>query len=371
MNHRVAILTFLFSFLSRKAGDIVQAVFGWSVSALFGKLPRKQNLLVTGALLLSLTWPLFVAGAFYPPLANWAIAMVPLHDWFGDTVMRAIWIALAVISPLVVGLLVHIAAPNAKGNKLSAMLHGYPVALGFFAATVVVLITVPIVKVASLVRGWAEEHIYVQPQEGEYEEVLAALAEASGRAGSPPKIDDVPGYMVIATTIMKVMAKGAVSPFVSDKLRRVTSDGVQMYLYPGDLLLRGKSTKLARIRAMFGRTKLDSRAYLVEHEDAKHVQDELSMLNQMLDLRGAEGGVEIVMRFRNVYREMMRVDIPYEQWAILEAMARRFERRLLAKHIVSVDAMPLDIDANAPPASNEDANASPPAPMRVVGAARH
>jgi hypothetical protein len=347
----------------------VQAVFGWSVSALFGKLPRKQNLLVTGALLLSMTWPLFVAGAFYPPLANWAIAMVPLHDWVGDTVMRAIWIALAVISPLIVGLLVHIAAPNAKGNKLTAMLHGYPMALGFFAATIVVLITVPIVKVASIVRGWTEEHVYVQPQEGEYEDVLAALAEASARAGSPPVIADVPGYMVIATTIMRTMAKGAVSPFVADKLKRITSDGVQMYLYPGDLLLRGKSTKLAHIRAMFGRTKLDAHAYLVEHEDAKHVQDELSMLNQMLDRRGAEDAVEIVMRFRRTYREMMRLDVPYEQWSILETMARRFERRLLAKHVVSVDAMPLDLEADAS-SGNKD-TAAQPARMQVVSAARH
>ncbi|MBA3461826.1 MAG: hypothetical protein H0T46_17835 [Deltaproteobacteria bacterium] len=367
----MAIITFLFSFLSRKAGDIVQAVFGWSVSALFGKLPRKQNLLVTGALVLSLAWPFFVVGTFYPKLANWAIAMAPLHDWIGETAMRGIWIGLAVITPMIVGLLVHFAAPNAKGNKLSAMLHGYPLALGFFAATVVVLITVPIVKVASLVRGWSEEHVYLQPQQGEYEDVLAALAEASGRAGFPPKVDDVPGYMVIATTIMRTMAKGAVSAFVGDKLRRVTSDGVQMYLYPGDMLMRGKSAKLAHIRAMFSRTKLDSHAYLVEHEDAKHVQDELQLLNKILDARGADDAAETVMRFRNLYQEMMRLDIPYEQWAILESMARRFERRLLGMHVVSVDAMPLDVEADASRANNGDPNASAPAAMRVVGATRH
>ncbi len=326
----VAVLTFLLSFLSRKAGDIVQAVFGWSVTALFGKLPRRTQFLVTAALVLSVGWPLFVLGVFAPKLADWAIAMLPLHDWIGDAAMRVIWIVLAVLTPLVVGLLVHVAAPNRKRGRLSVMIQGYPIAIGLFAATVVVLVTVPTVKVASIVRGWTDEHVYLQPHEGKYEDVLRALAEASARGGYLAQIDDVPGYMVFATTIIRTMAGGAVAPFVSEKLRRITSNGLQMYLYPGDLLMRGRSTKLARVRAMFSRTRLDAHAYLVASDDAKHVQDELARLNEMLgdqESHHVQGTAKLATRLREVSRELMRTDVPYQEWAILESMARRVERR--------------------------------------------
>jgi hypothetical protein len=46
-------------FLARKANDLVQAIFGWSVTALFGRLPRRSQIMVTGALLVFLAWPVF------------------------------------------------------------------------------------------------------------------------------------------------------------------------------------------------------------------------------------------------------------------------------------------------------------------------
>ena len=93
----MAVISLLFSFLARKANDIIQAIFGWSITALFGKLPRRSQVLITAALVCSLAWPVFVIGAFAPKIAGWLLAFVPLHKLVGTEILRIIWLTLAVL----------------------------------------------------------------------------------------------------------------------------------------------------------------------------------------------------------------------------------------------------------------------------------
>jgi hypothetical protein len=341
----MAVITALLSYLARQVSTILQAVFGWSVSALFGKLPRRSELFIIAALLLSLAWPIFVVGAFVPAVASWAIAMVPLHNWIGGGVLRAIWITLAVLAPIVVGLLVRAATPLRERRILTAMLHGYPVALGFFVAFVITVITVPLLKAASIVRGWSDEHVYVQPHDGEYQAVLHALAEACARAGLVPEISDVPRHLVAATTVMRRLARGAVASLISEQLQRITAEGLQIYLYPADLVLRGDPHRVARVRAMIGRTQIDTHAYLVASSAAKEAQDELARLNRLLAERrehGPQPGTILAVRLREIYVKLMRTDLSFAEWTILEAMARRCERRLVAAGVIAAGASPID-----------------------------
>jgi hypothetical protein len=337
----MAVVTFLFSYLARQANNIIQAIFGWSVTALFGKLQRREQVLVTGALVVSLAWPLFVLGAFLPGVSAWALAFVPLHKWLGDTVLRAIWIGLAVLAPIVVGVLVHIASPQRRGGYARAAITGYPTALGFFSAFVVVAVTVPALKLAAIARRWSDEHVYLQPHDGDYDAVMKELADAIARAGYTPHLSDAPRHMVLATTIMRALARGTVTPFVGETLRRVTADGLQIYLYPADMLLRGVPAKVAHVRAMFGRTQLDAHAYLVASPHAQHVQDTLGKLGQRLTEEHAPGNV-IAAQLRRAYGEIIRLDLPYDEFTILDAMARRFERALLRDGLVDGARLPID-----------------------------
>ena len=336
----MAVITFLLSFLARKMNDIIQAVFGWSVTALFGRLPRRSQILVTGALLLSLAWPLFVLGAFVPKIAAWAIALVPLHAAIGEKALRVVWIVLAIGAPLLVGLLVWLAAPERASALPIAMLNGYPTSLGFFAAFVITVVTVPILKIASIARRWTDEPVYLQAHEHRYDAVIDSLADATALAGVEARITDVPRHKDLATTVMRTLAGGAVAPFVTEKLKRVEGEKIQISLYPADLLLRGEPQTVARVRAMFTRTKLDHDAYLVSDPKAQKLQAELSRQNHVLD----EGTATqlLATQLEQLYGQIMRLDVSYDQWVILDTLARRFERRLLDAHLVAGDDLPID-----------------------------
>jgi hypothetical protein len=328
----VALLSFLLSFIAKKVGNILQLVLGWSITALFGKLPNTSQIIVTVALALSLVWPLFLVGLAFPGVAGWAIALLPLEKWLGASLLRVLWSALALLTPAIVGLLVRIAAPTVRVNVWGSIVRGYPLTLGFFLAFVVVAVTVPMVKLLSAARGWTDEHVYVEPRPSDYDCVLRALAEACSRAGLLPEITDAPRQMAIATAIVRKLSQGSIAQIVTNDLRRIRAPGIEMYLYPADLLLRGEPSKVARVRAMMSRTRLDAHAYLVRSHAAQGVQDEVARLWAIVgehERRGERAGKVLTTRVREVFRELMRTDVPYGDWIILESLVRRLERTLL------------------------------------------
>lgn len=345
----MALVSLLFSFLAKKIGSIVQAVFGWSVTALFGRLPGNKQLAVSIALLLSIAWPVFVVGLFFPAVAGWALAFLPLEAWVGPLVMRIVWGALALTAPLLVGGLVHWAAPSKKGSLVRTLLNGYPLALGFFVAFVLTVVTVPLVKLATILRGLADTHVYVQPRIGRYDAVVRELAEACVRAGLTPEISDLPTSMALSTKALKVLAAGAVSPIVAEQVRRVRAEGVELYLYPSDLLIRGKAEKVALVRAMISRTDLDKDAYLVTSERAQCIQDELMRLLDVVtahERRHEKVGQMAGRRLVEIWNEMNEAKLPFEEWVLLESIARGVERRIASEHY-GHDVMILDGEDDA------------------------
>jgi hypothetical protein len=168
----VAVISVLLSFIGKKIGTIIQAIFGWSVTALFGRLPTKRQMAVTVALILSIAWPVFVVGLFLPGVSGWLLAILPLEEWLGAAVLRVVWAALAVFAPPLVGLLTHWAAPSTKTTAAASILYGYPLALGYSLSFLITVVTVPVVKAASILKGWTDTHVYVQPREGQYAAVL-------------------------------------------------------------------------------------------------------------------------------------------------------------------------------------------------------
>lgn len=331
----MAFLSLLLSFVAKKIGSIVQAIFGWSVTALFGRLPGNKHLAVSIALLLSIAWPVFVVGLFFPAVAGWVLAFLPLEAWIGPLALRIVWGALALTAPLLVGGLVHWAAPSTKGSLGRTLLNGYPLALGFFLAFVVTVIAVPLVKLATIVRGLADTHVYVQPREGRYDAVVRELAEACVRAGLTPEITKLPTAMALSTKVLKLFAAGAVSPIVAEEVRRVRAEGVELYLYPSDLLIRGKAENVALVRAMISRTDLDKDAYLVTSERGQCIQDELMRLLDVVaghERRHEKVGGMAGSRLVAIWHEMNEAKLPFDEWVLLESMARGVERRITTEH---------------------------------------
>ncbi len=175
----MALLTALLTFVGRQLNTVVQAILGWSVTALFGRLPSIKQTALRWHCFVSLLWPLVVLGIVFPAVTAWAFTMLPVHKWLGPGVVRSVTVGLALALPLAVGGITRWVSPAAKKQGLwRALLGGYPLTTGYAAACIVTAVTVPLIKIGSAIRGWYDDHVFVQPRGGEYAETLNELVRA-------------------------------------------------------------------------------------------------------------------------------------------------------------------------------------------------
>lgn len=352
----MAILSALLAWISNRLSTLLQAVLGWSVTALFGRLPSAKQTALAGALVLSLLWPLTIGGIFFPPLAAWAFAFLPVHKWLGDAVVRWITVGLAVVFPLVVGGVTRwVAQDERQGSWMRTVLAGFPLALGYAVACIVTALTVPIVKAASALRRWEDQHVFVQPRPGEYVPALRELARAFEGAGFTATVAPVPARLRIASTVLGWFARTAVRRMVAEDPQMVRADGVEAYLYPADLLLRGELEKVGRVRTAMTRTWLERHAFIVSDPGAQDLQEELQRLEQMIQRHAdpSQVGWAGRSRLREVRRQLDSCVVPFEQWVILDRSLHRLEETLGESESevndMAVETRPVKIEPAAVP----------------------
>src|SRR5579884_1636575 len=180
----MALFTALIAYVGNKLATILQAVLGWSVTALFGRLPSTKQTALAVVLLLALLWPVMVVGVFVPAVSAWAFAFVPLQKWIGGAVVRWVSLGVALVLPPIVGVTTRWVAPAAKdASAFATIVASYPLTLGYAVACLVTAVSVPVVRAASAARGWADEHVFVQPRASEYDLALGELSRACAAAG--------------------------------------------------------------------------------------------------------------------------------------------------------------------------------------------
>lgn len=338
----MAIVSALLSMLSRKLGQLLQAVFGWAITGLFGRLPSGKQTALSAALILALVWPLLVVGVPFPGVASWAIAFVPLHEVAPRWVLRAVWFALAVAVPLIVGTVVRWVSPpsHRRGGGLRGVLAGYPLTLGFAVSFLITLFVVPALKLAAMARRWSDEHVYCQVKEGAYARVLGQIREAAARAGIELRVEPIPRAMGLATRVIKWFARGGLDPIVADDPRMLRGDAVRLFLYPGDLLVRGEKEEVARVRTAILRELTRADAYLTEAPAAQDIEDQITRMWAVVDRHEpGEVGATGRDRVREISRALAEEPLPVDQWTLLYLSLHRLERAVAGGPAL-VDAQP-------------------------------
>lgn len=333
----MAILSALISMLSKKIGDLLQILFGWSLTGLFGRLPSRKQTALSVALILAIVWPLLVAGCFVPGLSAWAIAFVPLHHLVDKEILRIVWMVLSVLVPIGVGFIVAWVAPARKqrGSLFRTIVSGYPLTLGMFLSFLLTFLIVPVLKVIAMARRYADEHVYLQPHEGAYLRVVEDLADACDRAGIPVQIRKVPLLMRAPTSVLKWFARSSLDPIIGSEPRMLRGAGVELYLYPSDLFIRGVPKTLRLVRAAMVREMLESEAYLTADPKAQELERQIGRLWRLRPDRDrlivGDTGLAVPGPLRAAKKTIDEADIPYEDWILLYTKLHRIELRYGAK----------------------------------------
>src|SRR5687767_14931161 len=124
----MAILQALLALITKSAGKILNAIFGWAVHALFGKTASRDETLLSAVVGAAVAWSLLVAGAVAPKVAAMALAFVPLPKSVPSWIVRIVWLSLVVAVPIALGLTVAARRPAHAPveSMVVRVLRGFP-----------------------------------------------------------------------------------------------------------------------------------------------------------------------------------------------------------------------------------------------------
>lgn len=324
----------LFAFLGRQLGRIASLAFSWATTTLFGRVPQRKQLLLSGMAVCALLWPVVAAGILVPSIATFLLAFVTVPA-FLDPWVRPVMVLLVVALPLAVGALgAMLQEPRPRGRALlRATLRGYPTAIGLFVVLAWMLVLAPIHQLRAVLRRWSAAHVAIAVKPNGYERVVRDLSGALERAGLPVRARragwafEAPGWLLTA------LAGQRVRRFVPERLVKLVRHDLEIVVHPMDLSMRGAERTIFRARAAITRELTFTSAYQTWAEEAQRLEDRLA--------RAARGADDL----DDIGRRIEALVIDHEQW---EVLYRLFLQVRLRASPVETDALIPELEETPP-----------------------
>jgi hypothetical protein len=296
----------LFAFVGRQLGRLLSLAFSWATLVLFGKVAKDKQLLLSIMAVLSLVWPIAIAGVALPSVGTFLLGLVTVPPWIENWV-RIAMLVLAITAPLGVG---YVASrlrdqrPGAAG-LIRALLAGYPNALALAVVLLWLMLVTPALKLAALARRHETAHVPIAIKPGGYEVVLRDLIDALGRAGVRVRRARAPWPLALPGRILALVGGAGVRALVPERLVQLKGTDLIITIHPMDLGLSGKPKALARARSALVRELAFTEAYQTWTKESQEIEDAL--------MRADKGEVSVA----TIARQLATIDLPFEEWEIL------------------------------------------------------
>jgi hypothetical protein len=331
----MAILQALLSLLTRSVGRILNAMFGWAVRALFGRPSPAEEPYLLAIVAAAAAWPVLLLGVALPKVVALIVAFVPFHNRVPPWVMRTIWSTLALVVPVAVGLTVaHRAPPGLPREPLwKRILRGWPITVALAGAFLFMFVTVPALKLISLVRRRHDEQLpLVVPPDG-YEQVAALVAATLRSHGIAVTRRAPPVWATAPTTLLLRLGGAAFRGYVPEKMEYYSEssrNGLEATLYPNGLLLRGERYAVIRAHALVSESLSHSPALQTLDLRAQAVETRLHQLWNVHDREpeGHAGVPALLEQLEALVEEASAAKIPFDDWQVLYRQLLQLDRAL-------------------------------------------
>jgi hypothetical protein len=326
----MVILQALFAFVTRSAGKILNAIFGWAVHALFGKTTPRDQTLLSVLVAAAVAWPLLAIGVVAPKVAALALTFVPLSSSVPSWIVRVVWLVLAVAVPVVLGLTIAARAPaHAPAEAFwRRVLRGFPLTLGLALAFIVMFVSVPLMRLASLLRRERSTDIPLVTDASSYETVAAAVVEALNRHGFQLVAARPRWWVRAPMRLLAFFGGAAFAPFVPRAIAYYVGPGLELSFYASGVLLRGKGTRQSWARGIVGETVVHSRGFETFAPKAQELEREIRRVWTAFDeaptrSKNASG---LMARLDELARDLAKLDVPHDDWQVLYRQLLQVER---------------------------------------------
>jgi hypothetical protein len=342
----MAIIQAIFALISRSLGRILSALFGWAVVALFGHTSSREKIWLSALVGAAAAWPILLLGIIWPRVTTVVLSLVPLPSWLPTWGLRVVWILLAASVPFALGIAVatrsRAAAPPLPGAppvaptsplrepKLRRLLRGFPITVAIAAAFWIVFITVPALRVMGLIRRLVDVQVPLVTGDRAYDVVAAEVASTLDRHGFEIQAAE-PGWWVTAPSRILINLGGpSFREYVPKRLAYYHGPGLEVFLYPNGLLLRGSERQTAWAHGVLVEALSDAPAYQTFDPAAQDIERQIRSVWEVFRQNPAahKGSARLEARLEEIARDIRRLPVPYDEWQIVYRQALQLGRAL-------------------------------------------
>jgi hypothetical protein len=334
----MAIVQALIAALTRSAGKLLNTVFAWATVLLFGRVSEDQQVYLSAIAFGSVIWLIVLVGVAFPSFATFLLSFVPLPDWIDTTWIRLAMLAAVVILPAAIGavsvfMVDKADRPRGAATVTMTVLRGYPYTVGLAVTLATMTVFAPILKVRALVKRWTSAHVPVIIESRDYPEVVAATERALEEGGMDMERRPASWMLRAPTKVLTLFARGATANLVADQMTMLRSKELEIVLHPSDLVISGREAVAARARAIIAKQLVFTPAHLTWDKEANELEDRIVAVWKARETADPTG---LRDDLRRIERDLDRLEVPYEEWAVLFRELLLVERALRqAGHVSS------------------------------------
>jgi hypothetical protein len=315
------LLQAIFGLVAKSAGKILNALFGWAVRALFGQTTAKEQTYLSVVVGAAVAWPVLLLGVVAPKIAALLLAFVPIPHRVPSWTIRIVWVTLALIIPIAVGLAVAAKAPPStkKESRAVTVLRGFPITLGLASAFLIMFLSVPVMRLATLVRRRKSADIPLITHDAAYHQVAVTICEVLNRHGFSLRRAS-PGWWVSAPTrILGVLGGTAFRSYVPEELEYFVSPDIELSLYPSGLLLRGKAKQLTWAHGLVAESVVHTEGLQTIDPKAQKLEKQLHGLWKTYDEDPDKNknSPDLDRALDQVTHDLGALEVDFDDWQVL------------------------------------------------------
>jgi hypothetical protein len=301
---------------------------GWAVDALFGQTTTGEKVFFSLLIGAAVAWPILLGAILKPRLAVQLVAIFPPPASVPSETVRLAWIGLAVLIPLGVGIAVALRAPD--GPRLARIWRGFPITAGLAAAFGIIFVSVPVMRLAALVRREKSAEIPLTMDAFAYHEVAARLCAVLNRQGFSFRPADPDWWISAPMRLLTWLGGEALRSHVPRRPEHFVTGDLSMSLYPSGLILRGKAGRLTWAHGLIAETVVRTDGLQTTAPEAQVLERRLRPLWKSFDLdpAGRAGHAGLALELDRIARELQRLQASWDDWQILYRQILQLGRAL-------------------------------------------
>jgi hypothetical protein len=319
----------IFRFIAVGIAKTLSKVFGLATMSFFGRMPSREDDKIALVAIVSIGWIPIVVAMFLPEFAELIIPFAPDDD----EVTRWLAIGLAVIIPLVVGVTVAMMRNNRRRGWRHMgiqVLMGYPYTAIIGGTVALVVIVVPLVKIAYLLRRFEVMRVLVMIESGSYEQALDHLVdrlEAHGirvRVSRPHwSIDRL--FRLLGWVLGRIFERD-----VADEMRVLRPEDEDIHrdewfeitLHATDMTIVGPQEIASRLHAILVDAMDERVLYLTWDDESQALEDRIRDARERLDAGEQVERAETA----ELVDGLSQLALGKEEWDAVRRLIYRLER---------------------------------------------